>query len=30
MPDIVSHTDTLGGAKFITVCDVQALTGKYP
>ena len=24
MPDIESHTGTLGGAKFITVCDVQS------
>ena len=24
MPDIESHVDTVGGAKFITVCDVQS------
>ena len=24
MPDIQSHIDTVGGAKFITVCDVQS------
>ena len=24
MPDIESHIDTVGGAKFITVCDVQS------
>ena len=24
MPDIESHIDTAGGAKFITLCDVQS------
>ena len=24
MPDIESHIDTVGGAKFIIVCDVQS------
>ena len=24
MPDIESHIDTVGGAKFITVCDIQS------
>ena len=24
MPDIESHIDTVGGAKFITECDIQS------
>ena len=24
MPDIESHIDTVGGDKFITVCDIQS------
>ena len=30
MPDIESHIDTVGGAKFITVCDVQSAYRKIP
>ena len=30
MPDIESHTDTVGGAKFITVCDVQSVYWQMP
>ena len=30
MPDIESHIDTVGGAKFITVCDVQSAYWQIP
>ena len=30
MPDIESHTDIVGGAKFITVCDVQSAYWQIP
>ena len=30
MPDIESHIDTVGGAKFITVCDVQSAYWQMP
>ena len=30
MPDIESHIDTVGGAKFITVCDVQSAYYQIP
>ena len=30
MPDIESHFDTVGGAKFITVCDVQRVYWQIP
>ena len=30
MPDIKSHIDTVGGAKFITVCDVQSAYWQIP
>ena len=30
MPDIESHTDTVGGTKFITVCDVQNAYWQMP
>ena len=30
MPDIESHTDTVGGANFITVCDVQNAYWQIP
>ena len=30
MPDIESHIDTVGGAKFITVCDVQSAYWQTP
>ena len=30
MPDIESHTDTVGGANFITVCDVQSAYWQIP
>ena len=30
MPDIGSHIDTVGGAKFITVCDVQSAYWQIP
>ena len=29
-PDIESHIDTVGGAKFITVCDVQSAYWQIP
>ena len=29
MPDIESPIDTVGGAKFITECDIRVLTGEY-
>ena len=28
MPDNESHIDTVGGRKFITICDVQSAYGK--
>ena len=30
MPDIESHIDTVGGANFITVCDVQSVYWQIP
>ena len=30
MPDIESHIDTVGGANFITVCDVQSAYWQIP
>ena len=30
MPDIESHIDTVGGAKFITVCDLQSAYWQIP
>ena len=30
MPDIESHIDAIGGAKFITVCDVQSAYWQIP
>ena len=30
MPDIESHADTVGGAKFLTVCDVQSAYWQIP
>ena len=30
MPDIESHIDTIGGTKFITVCDVQSTYWQIP
>ena len=30
MSDIESHIDTVGGAKFMTVCDVQSAYWKIP
>ena len=30
MPDIESHIDTVGGASFITVCDVQSAYWQIP
>ena len=30
MPDIESHIDIVGGAKFITVCDVQSAYRQIP
>ena len=30
MPDIDSHIDTVGGAKFISVCDVQSAYWQIP
>ena len=30
MPDIESHMDTVGGANFITVCDVQSAYWQIP
>ena len=30
MPDIESHIDTVGGAKFIIVCDVQSAYWQIP
>ena len=30
MPDIESHIDTVGGANFITVCDVQSVNWQIP
>ena len=30
MPDIESQIDTVGGTKFITVCDVQSVYWQIP
>ena len=30
MPDIESHIDTVSGANFITVCDVQSAYWQIP
>ena len=30
MPDIEAHVDTVGGAKFLTVCDVQNAYWQIP
>ena len=30
MPDINSHIDTVGGAEYITVCDVQSVYCQTP
>ena len=30
MPDIESHIDTVGGAKFITECDIQSAYWQIP
>ena len=30
MPDIEHHIDTMGGANFITMCDVQSANWQIP